>query len=102
MHVNCKIRPHIGEGNILPNLNYGKSLTTPNAQAQWFFMLKWQCVVPEIIHTTPMDGICHMTPLPSGFSEIGPQSLPPIPSGISQIFPYTPWYAISNMKERDK
>ena len=35
------------------------------------------CEVPENIHTTPMEGICHMTPLTSGFSEIDPQNLPP-------------------------
>ena len=27
-----------------------------------------------------------MTPLPSGFSKIGPQNLPRLPSGISKIF----------------
>ena len=34
----------------------------------------------------PTEGICRMTPLPSGFSKIGPQNLPPLPSGISKIF----------------
>ena len=34
-----------------------------------------------------MEGICHMTPLPSGFSKIGPQNLSPhLPSGISKVF----------------
>ena len=43
----------------------------------------FQCVVPENLHTS------RMTPLPSGFSKIGPQNLPPpppLPSGISKIF----------------
>ena len=44
-------------------------------------------MVPENIHTPPpTEGICRMTPLPSGFSKIGPQNLPPLPSGISKIF----------------
>ena len=30
-----------------------------------------------------------MTPLPSGFSKIGPQNLPPLPSGISKIFAHS-------------
>ena len=38
------------------------------------------------ISTPPTEGICRMTPLPSGFSKIGPQNLPPLPSGISKIF----------------
>ena len=35
----------------------------------------------------PTEGICRMTPLPSGFSKIGPPNLPPpLPSRISKIF----------------
>ena len=46
---------------------------------------KWNCVVPENIHTTPTEGICRMTPVPFGFSKIGPQNLPHLPTGISKI-----------------
>ena len=35
------------------------------------------CVVPENIHATPSEGICRITPFPSGFSKIGPQNLSP-------------------------
>ena len=46
-----------------------------------------KCVVPENIHTTPTDRICHMPPSPRDFSKISPQNLPqPLPSGISKIF----------------
>ena len=48
---------------------------------------KWNCVVPENIHTTPTEGIGRITPLPFGFSKISPQNLSPtLPSGISKIF----------------
>jgi len=47
-------------------------------------------VVPENIHTPPTEGIFHMTPLPSGFSENGPQTIPLPPPEIP-VFSYTPW-----------
>ena len=41
----------------------------------------YQCVhvVPENIHSTPTEGICRMTPLPSGVLEISPTNLSPLP-----------------------
>ena len=38
-----------------------------------------KCVVPENIHTTPMEEIYRMVPSPLDFSKIGPQNLPPPP-----------------------
>ena len=48
------------------------------------------CMVPENIHTTPTEGICRMTSLPSGFSKISPQNLHPFPPEFPK-FSHTPW-----------
>jgi len=48
------------------------------------------CVVPENIHTPPMVGIFHMTPLPSGFSKNHPQTLPLPLLRKFQFFPTPP------------
>jgi len=45
-------------------------------------------VVPENINTTSTEWICPMTPIPSGFPEIGPQSLPPSLLEFRKNFPY--------------
>ena len=48
------------------------------------------CVIPENIHTPPTEGSFHMTPLPSGFSKNGPQTIPLPPLRKFQIFPTPP------------
>ena len=59
------------------------------------------CVVAENIHT-PTEGICHITPLPSGFSEIGPKIYPPSPPEFPKVS-YTPWkYCYLLLKGTDK
>ena len=52
-----------------------------------------KCVVPENIHPPPppTEGICHMTPLPSGFSKIAPQIYPPPSPPEFSKFSHTPW-----------
>ena len=48
-------------------------------------------VLPVVwFHTTPTEGICRMTSLPSGFSKISPQNLPPSPPEFPK-FSHTPW-----------
>ena len=67
-------------------------------------LLMSHCVVPENIHTTPKERICRMTPLPSGFSNIGPQNLPPphLPSGIFKIFAHPLEILLSLIEVIDK
>ena len=54
------------------------------------YLHKKECVVPENIHTQPMEGNFNMTPLPSGFSKNGRQNIRLPPPEIP-IFSYTPW-----------
>ena len=58
--------------------------------------LLFKCVVPENIHTTPMEGICRMTPPPLWIFQNQPPNLPPSPPEFPQ-FLHTPGnIAISN------
>ena len=69
--------------------NFASLFTAVNA-------LLFKCVVPENIHTTPMEGICHMTPPPLWIFQNQPPILPPSPLEFPQ-FLHTPGnIAISN------
>ena len=45
-----------------------------------------KCVVPENVHTTPMEGICRMAHLPSGFFQNRPPKFTPAPLRNFQNF----------------
>ena len=69
--------------------NFASLFTAVNA-------LLFKCVVPENIHTTPMEGICRMTPPPLWIFQNQPPNLPASPPEFPQ-FLHTPGnIAISN------